>query len=83
MLKRLHFLGTLLIRRDFRPRLQLRFADLQAADRRANHSEIAERRPESMAPAHRAAVGRLPLMALAGASLLAALWAGLIRLGWQ
>ncbi len=27
--------------------------------------------------------GRLPLMALAGLSLLAALWAGLARLGWQ
>ena len=30
-----------------------------------------------------AARGRLPLMALAGVSLLAALWAGLVRLGWQ
>lgn len=27
--------------------------------------------------------GRLPLMILAGISLLAALWAGLVRLGWQ
>lgn len=31
----------------------------------------------------RAARGRFPLMALAGVSLLAALWAGLVRLGWQ
>jgi len=31
----------------------------------------------------RVARGRLPLMALAGLSLLAALWAGLARLGWQ
>lgn len=30
-----------------------------------------------------AARGRLPLMALAGVSLLAALWAGLVRIGWQ
>lgn len=29
------------------------------------------------------ALERLPLMALAGVSLLAALWAGLVRLGWQ
>lgn len=27
--------------------------------------------------------GRLPIMALAGISLLAALWAGLVRMGWQ
>ncbi len=27
--------------------------------------------------------GRLPLMALAGVSLIAALWAGLVRMGWQ
>jgi len=31
----------------------------------------------------RAARGRFPLMALAGLSLLVALWAGLVRLGWQ
>lgn len=31
----------------------------------------------------KAARSRFPLMALAGASLLAALWAGLVRLGWQ
>jgi len=31
----------------------------------------------------RAARGRFPLMALAGISLLAALWAGLVRIGWH
>ncbi len=34
-------------------------------------------------PQRRAAKGRLPLMLLAGLSLLAGLWAGLVRLGWQ
>ncbi|MDX1687488.1 MAG: hypothetical protein R3248_05855, partial [Candidatus Promineifilaceae bacterium] len=34
-------------------------------------------------PRPKIARGRLPLMALAGLSLLVALWAGLARLGWQ
>lgn len=36
-----------------------------------------------MQPQQRVARSRLPLMALAGLSLLAALWAGLVRMGWQ
>src|SRR5690554_3385934 len=53
------------------------------------YSRSWKRKPDMALPsqpkpyAKRAARGRFPLMFLAGISLLAALWAGLVRIGWN